>query len=98
MFRSCCDEILVVAKGIPDVVDRAAIPNIIRAPVSGKRSHPYFKPPEVYLHAFRRICRPDDLVADPFAGSASSRTAALELGCRWAGCDIDASYAETGTE
>jgi len=93
MFRSCCDEIIVVARGVPDVLNRDAIPNIIHAPVTGKRPHPYFKPPEVYLHAFQRVLRPGDLVIDPFTGSASSRDAALELGARWAGIDIDPAYA-----
>jgi DNA (cytosine-5)-methyltransferase 1 len=95
MFRSCCDEVLVVARGVPDVVDRAAVPNIIHVSAEGRRPHPYFKPPEVFAHAFRRVCRPGDLVIDPFAGSASSRTAALELGCRWLGADIDPQYATT---
>ena len=45
MFRSCCDEIIVVAKGTPDVVDKAAIPNIIHTEASGKRTHPYANPP-----------------------------------------------------
>jgi DNA modification methylase len=37
-----------------------------------------------------------DLVLDPFAGSASSRTACenLKLGIRWAGCDVDTAFAE----
>jgi DNA (cytosine-5)-methyltransferase 1 len=93
MFRSCCDEVLVVARGVPDVVDRAAVPNIIHTEAGGKRPHPHYKPPEVFAHAFRRVCRPGDLVLDPFAGSASSRDAALELGCQWRGCDIDPAYA-----
>ena len=94
MFRSCCDEVLVVAKGTPDVVDRAAAPNIIHTSANGKRPHAYYKPPGVYMHAFRRICRPGDLIVDPFAGSASSREAALELGCQWLGCDVDGAFAE----
>ena len=97
MFRSSCDEVVVVAKGIPDVIDRAAVPNIIRTEAGGRRPHPYYKPPEVYAHAFRRVCRRADLVVDPFCGSASSRDAALELGCRWLGADIDPQYATTAT-
>jgi DNA (cytosine-5)-methyltransferase 1 len=93
MFRSCCDEVIVVARGVPDVVDKSAVPNIIHVSAEGKRPHPYYKPPEVFAPAFRRICRPGDLVVDPFAGSASSRDAALELGCRWLGCDVDEQYA-----
>jgi DNA (cytosine-5)-methyltransferase 1 len=93
MFRSCCDEVIVVARGVPDVVDKSAVPNIIHVSAEGRRPHPYHKPAEVFAHAFRRVCRPGDLVIDPFAGSASSRDAALGLGCRWLGIDVDPAWA-----
>lgn len=107
LFRASWDPILIASRGVPDAIDRAAIRNVIEtaewqdgvdvveANYPGKRTHPYEKPPEVYEHTFRRICRPDDLVLDPFAGSRSSQKAALNLGLRWAGCDIDPSYSDT---
>lgn len=94
LFRASWDPILIVSRGVPDSIDRAAIRNVVEANYPTKRRHPYEKPPEVYAHVLRRICRPDDLVIDPFAGSGSSRVAALDLGLNWRGCDIDPTFAE----
>lgn len=94
LLRASWDPVLVAARGVPDAVDRAAIRNVVVADYPSKRKHPYEKPPEVYRHILARICRPGDLVLDPFAGSASSRAAAEMLGLRWRGCDIDAAYAQ----
>lgn len=94
LLRSSWDPILVCARGVPDAVDRAAIRNVVVADYPTKRTHPYGKPAEVYAHVLRRVCRPGDLVIDPFAGSGASRDAALDLGLTWRGCDIDPTYAE----
>ncbi len=98
LLRSAWDPILVVARGVPDAIDRAAIKNVVVADYESKRAHPYGKPPEVYKHILSRVVRPGDLVIDPFAGSGSSRTAAEELGAAWRGCDIDPAYTSSGTE
>ncbi len=95
MFRASWDPILIVARGTPDSVDRAAIRNVVVADYPSKRSHPYGKPKEVFRHVFPRVCLAGDLVLDPFAGSGVSREVAEELGLKWAGCDIDPSYADT---
>lgn len=96
LFRSSWDPILIVARGTPDAIDRAAVRNVIEADYATKRSHPYGKPPEVFRHIFPRICRPGDLVRDPFAGSGVSGQVASELGLRWEGCDIDPQFASQG--
>jgi site-specific DNA-methyltransferase (adenine-specific) len=93
LFRASWDPVLIVARGVPDAIDRAAIRNVVVADYPTKRVHPYEKPPEVFRHVFPRICRPGDLVLDPFAGSGVSRRVAEEYGLRWAGCDIDPAYA-----
>jgi DNA modification methylase len=95
LFRASWDPILVVSRGVPDAVDRAAIPNVVYADYPARRPHPYSKPEATYTHVLRRICRPGDLVLDPFAGSATSRSAALALGLDWRGCDVDRDFAET---
>jgi DNA modification methylase len=92
LLRSAWDPILIAARGVPDAVDRAAIRNVIEVDYPTKRSHPYEKPAEVYTHILQRVCRPGDLVIDPFAGSGSSRTAASGLGLTWRGCDIDPAF------
>ena len=94
LFRSSWDPILLVSRGVPDAIDRAAIRNVVEADYPTKRTHPYAKPVEPFLHVMRRICRAGDLVVDPFAGSGVSRTAAESLGLEWQGCDIDPNYAD----
>lgn len=93
ILRASWDPILIVARGVPDVIDRAAIRNVVVADYPAKRIHPYEKPSEVYRHVLARVCRPGDLVIDPFAGSGNSALAAQSVGARWRGCDIDPAYA-----
>ncbi len=97
LFRSAFDPILLVSRGTPQAVDRAAIRNVVVADYPTKRVHPYEKPDEVFRHIFRRVCLPGDLVADPFAGSGVSRRVAEEMGLRWIGCDIDPDFANLGS-
>jgi len=94
LFRSSWDPILLVSRGVPDAVDRAAIRNVVEADYPTKRLHPYAKPIEPFLHVMRRICRVGDLVVDPFAGSGVSCVAAELLGLKWEGCDVDPQYAD----
>lgn len=101
LFRASWDPILIVSRGVPDAIDRAAVRNVVEsiddvveADYPSKRRHPYGKPPIVFSHVLARACRPGDLVLDPFAGSGASREAALSLGLRWEGCDIDPAFAQ----
>lgn len=93
LFRSAWDPILLCSRGVPDAIDRAAIRNVIEADYPTKRVHPYEKPADVFRHILPRICRANDLVIDPFAGSGVSGRVAAELGLRWEGCDIDPAFA-----
>lgn len=95
LFRSAWDPILIVSRGTPDAVDRSAIPNVVEAEHPTKRTHPYEKPPRVFRHVMERICRPGQLVLDPFAGSGVSGHVAHDLGLIWRGCDIDPAYARS---
>ena len=76
------------------LVGQAGLLGQSQADYPTKRTHPYAKPVEPFLHVMRRICRAGDLVVDPFAGSGVSRTAAESLGLEWQGCDIDPNYAD----
>jgi site-specific DNA-methyltransferase (adenine-specific) len=96
LFRASWDPILIVARGVPAAVDRAAVRNVVEADYPSRREHPYEKPPEPFEHVFRRICRPDDLVLDPFAGSGVSRRVAVSMDLNWKGCDIDPAFAFSG--
>lgn len=93
LFRSSWDPIAIVARGVPDAIDRAAIRNVVEANYPSRRTHPYEKPVAVYSHILGRVVRGGDLVVDPFAGSSNSRQAAEELGAAWKGCDIDPQWA-----
>lgn len=97
LFRASWDPILLLSRGTPDAVDRAAIRNVIVADYPIPRRHPYEKPSDVFRVTFKRLCRPGDLVLDPFAGSGVTRAVAEELGLRWEGCDIDPAYVAGST-
>jgi site-specific DNA-methyltransferase (adenine-specific) len=98
LFRSAWDPILIASRGVPDAVDRAAVPNVIVADYPTRRRHPYQKPRGIFDAVFPRVCRPGELVLDPFAGSGVTREAAESLGLRWAGCDIDPAFAHAATD
>jgi DNA methylase len=97
LFRGACDSVLIASRTPPDRVDKAAVKNWYQADYEIPRSHPYSKPPELIGYILARVCRPGDLVLDPFAGSGSSQDAAQKLGLQWRGCDIDPQFAETTT-
>jgi site-specific DNA-methyltransferase (adenine-specific) len=94
ILRASWDPIQIVARGTPDAIDRAAIRNVVVADYPARRMHPYGKPAEVYHHVLARVCRPGDLVVDPFAGSGITADVAAGLQCEWRGCDIDPRYAQ----
>lgn len=54
---------------------------------SREKRHVTAKPIRV-LDAIVRICEPDGLILDPFAGSCTTGVAALRLGYRFAGCEM----------
>lgn len=93
LFRSAWDPIQIVSRGVPRAVDRAAVKNVIEADYDTKRTHPYGKPEKLFREIFPRACEHGDLILDPFAGSGVTQRVADELGYRWAGCDVDPSYA-----
>ena len=41
-----------------------------------------------------RICEPGGLILDPFTGSGTTGVAALRLGYRFLGCELQPEYAE----
>jgi site-specific DNA-methyltransferase (adenine-specific) len=46
------------------------------------------------LRQLVRVCPVGGLVVDPFSGSGTTGVAAIERGCRFAGCEITAHYSE----
>ena len=74
--------------------------NFIQSPICmGKErlknpKHPTQKPVRVLEHIVKLASRPDDVVFDPFMGVGSTGVAALGLGRRFIGVEIDSSYFE----
>lgn len=74
--------------------------NFIESPICMGRErlkspvHPTQKPVRVLEHLVRLASRPGDLVFDPFMGVGSTGVAALQLGRRFLGIEVDDSYFE----
>jgi hypothetical protein len=62
------------------------------------RLHPNEKPIDLLLKAVRLVSAPGDLIADPFAGSGTTGVAALRLGRRFVGCELDEAHFRTTCE
>jgi site-specific DNA-methyltransferase (adenine-specific) len=54
--------------------------------------HPTQKPVELISRCLRASTKPNDLIFDPFSGSASTGVAALALGRRFIGCEADLDH------
>ncbi len=59
--------------------------------------HPTQKPIALIDRCLRASTHPGDLVFDPFAGSASTGVAALAIGRRFVGSEVEAEYADIGS-
>ena len=60
----------------------------------GGRLHPTQKPLKLFRELIEKHSNAGDIVIDPFLGSGTTAIAALELGRRFAGCDIDRQYVD----
>ena len=57
--------------------------------------HPCEKPPLMMEHIIASSSQPGDLVIDPFMGSGATAKAAVKLGRRFGGCDLDQHWVKT---
>ena len=64
----------------------------------GKSGHPTMKPIALMLALIADFTDPDDIVLDPFCGSASTGVAALRMGRRFIGCELKPEYAALSRE
>ena len=77
-----------------------AMHNFVEAPICmgservADPVHPTQKPLKVLKHLISIASNPGDLVFDPFMGVGSTGVAALELGRRFLGVELDAAYFE----
>lgn len=56
------------------------------------RFHPTQKPVELYKWILNNYAKPDDIILDTHAGSASSLVACHETGHKYVGFEIDSEY------
>jgi len=63
-----------------------------------KGKHPCEKPAALLEHVIKTSSRPGDLILDPFLGSGSTGVAAVKLGRRFVGCDIDRHWVDVAAE
>ena len=63
-------------------------------PHGGKRYHPTQKPIEFMKELIKKHSNEEDIVIDPFLGSGTTAIAALQLGRKFYGCDINEKYVE----
>jgi site-specific DNA-methyltransferase (adenine-specific) len=66
--------------------------------VAANRIHPAMWPVEIPRRVIRLLTDPGDLVCDPFAGSATTGLACLELGRHYFAFEKDASFAAAAKE
>jgi DNA modification methylase len=57
--------------------------------IPGADQHPAEKPPKLAAHFIRLHTQPGEIVVDPFAGSGSTGVAAVRLGRKFLGIEID---------
>jgi len=74
------------------------LPGVFRVPQDTRdRLHQTAKPVAL-MEQVIRICRPDGIILDPFAGSGSTAVAALAQGRQFIGCEIDPHYFRVAVE
>ena len=71
------------------------MPNYVKGQGRDKRFHEWGDTPAVFTMAIERLTEPGDVVLDPFTGSGTVPAAAIVLGRRYIGIEIDPERAET---
>jgi DNA modification methylase len=55
-------------------------------------------PPEIPIRCIKAGCKPSGMVLDPFSGTGTTGLAALALGRRFTGIDLNPAFAEIAAE
>ena len=72
--------------------DEGAVANIFKMMPPRERKHPNEKPLQLVLQFVRKHTTPGDLIIDPFMGSGTTGVAALQLGRKFIGIELDPEY------
>jgi site-specific DNA-methyltransferase (adenine-specific) len=79
----------VLAKGQPQPPEYPIADVIDWGVASGNKLHPTQKPTQILTPLIESFCPPGGVVLDPFAGSGSTCVAALSVGRRFVGIEMD---------
>jgi site-specific DNA-methyltransferase (adenine-specific) len=90
------ERIIHAVKGNPKLYHRA--PDVIEASRESSERHPTEKPIDALAPLIEATTAAGQLVADPFAGVASTCVAAKGTGRKWWGCELDEKYWSIGEE
>jgi site-specific DNA-methyltransferase (adenine-specific) len=90
-FRKQYECILALEKGRPTYRDRRML-NLLSYRRVRDSAHPHAKPLELVKALIRHSSDEGGIVLDPFLGSGTTAVAALELGRRFVGIELDARY------
>lgn len=90
------ERIVHAVKGSPKVSPRK--PDVFQVPRAKRKVHPMEKPVGFLKQLIECTTSEGDLVLDPFAGSASTCVAALELNRAFVAFELDPDYFEKGRE
>lgn len=75
-----------------------AIPNILRVSKPRGSAHPNEKPLRLVARFIEAHTQPGDIVLDPFMGSGTTGVAALTLGRRFIGIELDQKHFDTACD
>lgn len=89
--QNCHESAYLLAKGRPAKPEKP-IRDALLWKYTGNKLHPTQKPVEILETLIATFSQPDDIVLDPFAGSASTAVAAERLGRRYIAIEKDDRY------
>lgn len=94
-YRRTYECIVFLSKGKRRKLRNNSTQDVLRVPgLRGNDKYPTEKPVELFRPIVEASTDPGGLVVDPFLGSGSVAEAALSMGRRFAGCDIESRAVE----
>ena len=96
-LRYAHEQAFLLAKGRPPL-PKHPLMDVMEMPYSGNKLHPTQKPVATLAQLIRCFTLPNELVLDCFAGSGSSCAAAMLIGRKYIGVELDAEYHRVASE
>jgi site-specific DNA-methyltransferase (adenine-specific) len=96
-FRNQHELVLFASKGVPNIAE-ADTPDVLACKREENTWHPSPKPVPLMERLLRVAVKPGGIVLDPFMGAGSTGVAALRLGMRFIGIELDENHCRTARE